>query len=165
MRVFVFLLAAGLVMAGHESHYEIVNGPKCHEKEGGRQCHKVPKQKKHEECHIEHNIVEHVTVIEECEYVVKTHCEEHNEIVIPHHQIKGEESEVVDVQHEEYHDRYKRSGIYHSKPTSYYSGPHCEDHNRYVTHIRCGLHVEVLKKHIHIMYHICRNTGSETRDI
>jgi len=127
MRSFAFLLVAGLASAGHESHYEIVNGPKCHEKEGGRQCHKVPKQAKHEECHIEHDVVEHVTVIEECEYVLKTHCEEENEIVVPHHQIKGEDSVVVDVHHEDYHDRYKRSGVYHSQPTSFYSGPHCED--------------------------------------
>jgi len=135
MRVLLTLVAAGLVIGGHhESHYEIVNGPKCHEKNGGRQCHKVPKQAKHEECHIEYDIVEHVTVVEECEYVVKTHCQEENEIVIPHHQIKGEESTVVDVEHESYLDRYKRSGVYHSAPTSHYSGPHCEDKKEHECH-------------------------------
>jgi len=127
MNHFALLMVAGLACAGHESHYEIVNGPKCHGKEGGRQCRKVPKQDKHEVCRIEHDVIEHVTVVEQCEYVVKLHCEEENEIVVPHHQIKGEESVVVDVHQEKFHDRYKRSGVHRSSPTSYYSGPKCEE--------------------------------------
>merc|ERR1712236_79157 len=59
---------------GHHS------GPHCHDKKDHK-CHKKPKQQEHEECHVEYDIVVDVTEIEECEYVVITHCEEEHEQV------------------------------------------------------------------------------------
>merc|ERR1711942_429328 len=61
---------------GHAYH----DGPHCHDKKD-YQCHKTPKQQNHEECFVDYDIVVDVTYIEECEYVVITHCAEEHEQV------------------------------------------------------------------------------------
>merc|ERR1719312_149898 len=71
-------------------------------------------------------IIVDVTYIEECEYVVITHCnEEHEQVYHNSHIVKGE-SEVVDAHHESY------AGDYHKRSANpgdhgYSSGPYCED--------------------------------------
>merc|ERR1711862_499397 len=53
----------------------------------------------HEECYVDYDIIVDVTYIEECEYVVITHCnEEHEQVYHNSHIVKGE-SEVVDAHH------------------------------------------------------------------
>merc|ERR1711970_36110 len=77
MKLLIVLLSATLVYGaadpgfGHAYH----NGPHCHDKKD-YQCHKVPKQQEHEECYVDYDIIVDVTYIEECEYVVITHCKE-----------------------------------------------------------------------------------------
>merc|ERR1712105_404498 len=77
---------------------------------------------KHEECYVDYDIIVDVTYIEECEYVVITHCnEEHEQVYHNSHIVKGE-SEVVDAHHEDY------AGDYHKRSANpgdhgYSSGP------------------------------------------
>merc|ERR1712029_1294349 len=70
------------------------------------QCHKKPKQQEHEECYVDYDIVVDVTYIEECEYVVITHCSEEHEQV--------------------YHNSHMRSAN-PGEDHGYSSGPYCED--------------------------------------
>merc|ERR1712082_162428 len=103
MKLLVVLLSATLVYGaaepgfGHAYH----NGPHCHDKKD-HNCHKIPKQQEHEECYVDYDIVVDVTYIEECEYVVITHCEEEHEQVYHNSHIVGGESQVVDAHHENY---------------------------------------------------------------
>merc|ERR1711942_149304 len=49
-----------------------------------------PKQQEHEECYVDYDIIVDVTYIEECEYVVITHCnEEHEQVYHNSHIVKG----------------------------------------------------------------------------
>merc|ERR1711982_169378 len=68
------------------------------------------------------DIIVDVTYIEECEYVVITHCnEEHEQAYHNSHIVKGE-SEVVDAHHESYEgDYHKRSA--NPGDHGYSSGP------------------------------------------
>merc|ERR1711970_1698289 len=110
MQVLALLLSIWLVVTSGASH-----GPQCYD-ETEHHCKKIPRK----ECHVEYNIVEDVTYIEECEYVVTTRCEEEHEQV--HHS-----SQVVGVHHSGhgyggYHKRDADAGSH-----GYSSGPHCED--------------------------------------
>ena len=111
MKFLVVLLSATLVYGaanpgyGHAYH----NGPHCHDKKE-HQCHKKPKQQEHEECYVDYDIIVDVTYVEECEYVVITHCEEEHEQVYHNSHIIEGQSEVVDAHHEHYGgDYHKRS--------------------------------------------------------
>merc|ERR1712183_473895 len=106
-------LVSGAANPGQGDHghieYQQHDGPHCHDKKD-QQCHKKPKQQEHEECYVDYGIIVDVTYIEECEYVVITHCsEEHEQVYHNSHIVKGE-SEVVDAHHEDYAgDYHKRS--------------------------------------------------------
>ena len=111
MKFLVVLLSATLVYGaanpgyGHAYH----NGPHCHDKKE-HQCHKKPKQQEHEECYVDYDIIVDVTYVEECEYVVITHCEEEHEQVYHNSHIIEGQSQVVDAHHEHYGgDYHKRS--------------------------------------------------------
>merc|ERR1739838_740430 len=128
MQFLVVLLSATLVYGaanpgyGHAYH----NGPHCHDKKE-HQCHKKPKHQEHEECYVDYDIIVDVTYIEECEYVVITHCEEEHEQVYHNSHIVGGDSQVVDAHQEHY-----GHGGYHKRAADageqgYSSGPHCED--------------------------------------
>ena len=88
MKFLFALLSATLVYGaanpGHDDHghieYQQHDGPHCHDKKD-HQCHKKPKQQEHEECYVDYDIIVDVTYIEECEYVVITHCQEEHEQV------------------------------------------------------------------------------------
>merc|ERR1711982_90052 len=100
--------------------------PHCHDKKD-HQCHKIPKQSEHDECHVEYDIVVDVTYIEECEYVVTTHCKEEHQQVHHSSHVVGHDSQVVGVHHSGhsyggYHKRDADAGSH-----GYSSGPHCED--------------------------------------
>merc|ERR1711872_693351 len=106
MQFLFVLLSASLVYGaanpgGHHFGHAYHDGPHCHDKKD-YQCHKTPKQQNHEECFVDYDIVVDVTYIEECEYVVITHCaEEHEQVYHNSHIVKGE-SQVVDAHHESY---------------------------------------------------------------
>ena len=128
MKVVFVLLSATLAYAaanpgyGHAYH----NGPHCHDKKE-HQCHKKPKHQEHEECYVDYDIIVDVTYIEECEYVVITHCEEEHEQVYHNSHIVEGESEVVDAHHEGYgHEDYHKRSAQPGEDT-HSSGPHCED--------------------------------------
>merc|ERR1739845_307829 len=117
MQFLVLLLSATLATVaygaanpgGHHFGHAYHDGPHCHDKKD-HQCHKKPKQQEHEECYVDYDIIVDVTYIEECEYVVITHCnEEHEQVYHNSHIVKGE-SEVVDAHHEDY------AGDYHKRP-------------------------------------------------
>merc|ERR1712183_1157315 len=122
-------LVSGAANPGQGDHghieYQQHDGPHCHDKKD-QQCHKKPKQQEHEECYVDYDIIVDVTYIEECEYVVITHCsEEHEQVYHNSHIVKGE-SEVVDAHHESY------AGDYHKRSANpgdhgHSSGPYCED--------------------------------------
>eukprot|EP00091_Calanus_sinicus_P004272 TRINITY_DN1450_c0_g1_i4.p1 TRINITY_DN1450_c0_g1~~TRINITY_DN1450_c0_g1_i4.p1 ORF type:complete len:115 (+),score=31.11 TRINITY_DN1450_c0_g1_i4:28-372(+) len=85
MQFLVILLSAALVYGaanpgGHHFGHAYHDGPHCHDQKD-YQCHKTPKQQHHEECYVDYDIVVDVTYIEECEYVVITHCQEEHEQV------------------------------------------------------------------------------------
>merc|ERR1712098_387893 len=117
MKFLVLLLSATLASVaygaanpgGHHFGHAYHDGPYCHDKKD-HQCHKKPKQQEHEECFVDYDIIVDVTYIEECEYVVITHCsEEHEQVYHSSHIVKGE-SGVVDARHEDYAgDYHKRS--------------------------------------------------------
>merc|ERR1712029_992698 len=133
MQSLVLLLSATLATVaygaanpgGHHFGHAYHDGPHCHDKKD-HQCHKKPKQQEHEECYVDYDIIVDVTYIEECEYVVITHCnEEHEQVYHNSHIVKGE-SEVVDAHHEDY------AGDYHKRSANpgdhgHSSGPYCED--------------------------------------
>merc|ERR1712029_195787 len=133
MQSLVLLLSATLATVaygaanpgGHHFGHAYHDGPHCHDQKD-HQCHKTPKQQEHEECHVDYDIIVDVTYIEECEYVVITHCnEEHEQVYHNSHIVKGE-SGVVDAHHESY------AGDYHKRSANpgdhgYSSGPYCED--------------------------------------
>merc|ERR1712106_170673 len=102
------------------------SGPQCHDKKD-HNCHKIPKQSAHDECHVEYDVVVDVTYIEECEYVVTTHCQEEHQQVHHSSHVVGHDSQVVGVHHGDhshggYHKRAAEAGSH-----GYSSGPHCED--------------------------------------
>merc|ERR1739845_167371 len=109
MQFLVLLLSATLATVaygaanpgGHHFGHAYHDGPHCHDKKD-HQCHKKPKQQEHEECYVDYDIIVDVTYIEECEYVVITHCNEEHEQV--------------------YHKRSANPGDH-----GYSSGPYCED--------------------------------------
>merc|ERR1711862_505416 len=133
MQFLVLLLSATLATVaygaanpgGHHFGHAYHDGPHCHDQKD-HQCHKTPKQQEHEECFVDYDIIVDVTYIEECEYVVITHCsEEHEQVYHNSHIVKGE-SAVVDAHHEDY------AGDYHKRSANpgdhgYSSGPYCED--------------------------------------
>merc|ERR1711862_219528 len=86
MQFLVVLLSASLVYGaanpGHHFGHAYHDGPHCHDQKD-YQCHKTPKQQNHEECYVDYDIIVDVTEIEECEYVVITHCAEEHEQVYP----------------------------------------------------------------------------------
>merc|ERR1739838_16169 len=134
MKFLVVLLSATLVYGaadagydhGHISH-SYHDGPHCHDKKD-QQCHKKPKQEEHEECFVEYDIVVDVHYIEECEFVVITHCEEEHEQVYHNSHIAHGHSHAVDVHHEDhyghgnYHKRSAKAG-----ENGYSSGHNCKD--------------------------------------
>merc|ERR1712236_50170 len=129
MKFLIVLLSATLVYGaadpgfGHAYH----NGPHCHDKKD-YQCHKVPKQQHHEECYVDYDIIVDVTYIEECEYVVITHCEEEHEQVYHNSHIVGGESQVVDAHHESYgHGGYGHGGYHKRSAQPGGTGHQCHD--------------------------------------
>merc|ERR1711862_727885 len=127
MQVLVLLLSASAVFgAGSHGSHGYSSGPHCHDKKD-HQCHKIPKQSEHDECHVEYDVVVDVTYIEECEYVVTTHCKEEHQQVHHSSHVVGHDSQVVGVHHSGhsyggYHKRDADAGSH-----GYSSGPHCED--------------------------------------
>merc|ERR1712082_483608 len=114
MKFLVVLLSVTLVYgaANHGYGHAYHNGPHCHDKKE-HQCHKKPKQQEHEECYVDYDIIVDVTYVEECEYVVITHCEEEHEQVYHNSHIVGGQSQVVDAHHESYgHGGYGHGGHY-----------------------------------------------------
>merc|ERR1711982_171789 len=83
--------------------------------------------KNHEECYVDYDIIVDVTEIEECEYVVITHCaEEHEQVYHNSHIVKGE-SQVVDAHQQGYG---YGNGNYVKREAGnqgYSSGPYCQD--------------------------------------
>ena len=102
MQVLALLLSALLVVTSGASH-----GPKCSD-QTEHHCKKIPKQEERKECHVEYDIVEDVTYIEECEYVVTTHCEEEHETVQHSSQVVGH-----DVQ--KFHEGHHHGGHHHKR--------------------------------------------------
>jgi len=127
MQVLVLLLSASAVFgAGSHGSHGYSSGPHCHDKKD-HQCHKIPKHSEHDECHVEYDVVVDVTYIEECEYVVTTHCKEEHQQVHHSSHVVGHDSQVVGVHHSGhsyggYHKRDADAGSH-----GYSSGPHCED--------------------------------------
>merc|ERR1739838_480614 len=139
MQVLVLLLSTSLVYGAatpeaEPSHVGQHSGPHCHDKKD-HQCHKKPKQQEHEECHVDYDIIVDVTYIEECEYVVITHCEEEHEQVYHNSHIVGHESEVVGEYHHGHegygHGGYGHGGYgqggYHKRSADPGHEHHCED--------------------------------------
>merc|ERR1739838_137976 len=137
MQVLVLILSATLVYGAASpdaGSHGYSSGPQCHDKKD-HQCHKKPKQQEHEECHVEYDIVVDVTYIEECEYVVITHCEEEHEQVYHNSHIVGHESEVVGQYHSGHsgygHGGYGHGGYGHGSHHKRSAQPgghhHCED--------------------------------------
>merc|ERR1712243_342720 len=134
MQFLVLLLSATLATVaygaanpgGHHFGHAYHDGPHCHDKKD-HQCHKKPKQQEHEECFVDYDIVVDVTYIEECEYVVITHCaEEHEQVYHNSHIVEGE-SQVVDAHHESYgHGNYVKRAA-DAGNQGYSSGPYCQD--------------------------------------
>merc|ERR1719312_782284 len=131
MQFLVVLLSASLVYGaanpgGHHFGHAYHDGPHCHDQKD-YQCHKTPKQQNHEECYVDYDIIVDVTEIEECEYVVITHCtEEHEQVYHNSHIVKGE-SQVVDAHHESYgHGNYVKRAA-DAGNQGYSSGPYCQD--------------------------------------
>ena len=132
MQVLVLLLSSALVYGAvspvkrdaeaEPSHVGYHSGPHCHDKKD-HQCHKTPKQQHHEECHVEYDIVVDVTYIEECEYVVITHCEEEHQQVHHNSHIVGHDSQVVD----HYQSGHYGHGGYHKRSADPGHQHHCED--------------------------------------
>merc|ERR1712243_332246 len=131
MQFLVVLLSASLVYGatnpgGHHFGHAYHDGPHCHDQKD-YQCHKTPKQQNHEECYVDYDIIVDVTEIEECEYVVITHCaEEHEQVYHNSHIVKGE-SEVVDAHQKGYG---YGNGNYVKREAGnqgYSSGPYCQD--------------------------------------
>merc|ERR1712055_1079498 len=132
MKLLVVLLSTTLVYGaakpGHEGHieYQHHEGPHCHDNKD-QQCHKIPKEEEHEECHVDYEIVVDVTYIEECQYVTRTYCHEEQETSYHHSRIVGHDSKVVGEYHEDhyghddYHKRSAQPGGHH------YTGPQCQD--------------------------------------
>merc|ERR1739838_310067 len=130
MQGLVFLLSSTLVFGaaspdpGHQSYS---SGPHCQDKKD-HQCHKIPKQSEHEECHVEYDVIVDVTYLEQCEYVVTTYCEEEYQQVHLSSSIIGHDSQVVDVHNEGHygHDgHHKRAAV--AGEQGYSSPPRCED--------------------------------------
>ena len=127
MQVLALLLAASLVLGGEYGHESQSSGPHCTEKKD-HQCHKIPKQEEKKECHVEYDIVEDVTYIEECEYVVTTHCEEDHEHVSHESHVVGHEKHIEHIEHHGGH--HKREAAEHGHKGghhSYSTGPKCHD--------------------------------------
>merc|ERR1711915_659147 len=110
------------------THFGAHSGPHCHDKKENM-CHKKPKQNHHKECHVDYDIVVDVTEIEECEYVVITHCQEDHEQVYHNSHIVGHDSQVVDVHHSApyAHGGYAGYGGYHKRAAEPGHNHHCED--------------------------------------
>merc|ERR1739845_339530 len=86
MQFLVLLLSATLATVAYGAANP--GGHHCHDKKD-HQCHKKPKQQEHEECYVDYDIIVDVTYIEECEYVVITHCnEEHEQVYHNSHIVK-----------------------------------------------------------------------------
>merc|ERR1712106_109905 len=126
MQVLVLLISASAVFgaaspAGGSHGYS--SGPQCHDKKD-HNCHKIPKQSAHDECHVEYDVVVDVTYIEECEYVVTTHCQEEHQQVHHSSHVVGHDSQVVGVHHGGhshggYHKRAAEAGSHkHPKENS-----------------------------------------------
>merc|ERR1711887_98716 len=126
MQVLALLLSAWLVITSGASH-----GPQCYD-ETEHHCKKIPKQEERKECHVEYDIVEDVTYIEECEYVVTTHCEEehetvqHSSHVVGHDVQKFHEGHHHVGHHGHHHKREADEGHGHH---SHSTGPKCHDKN------------------------------------
>merc|ERR1712002_883082 len=116
MQVLVILLSASAVFgaaAPEAGSHGYSSGPHCHDKKD-HQCHKIPKQSEHDECHVEYD-------------VVTTHCKEEHQQVHHSSHVVGHDSQVVGVHHSGhsyggYHKRDADAGSH-----GYSSGPHCED--------------------------------------
>merc|ERR1711982_251355 len=122
----LLLSASAVFGAGSHGSHGYSSGPHCHDKKD-HQCHKIPKQSEHDECHVEYDVVVDVTYIEECEYVVTTHCQEEHQQVHHSSHVVGHDSQVVGVHHSGhsyggYHKRDADAGDH-----GYSSGPYCED--------------------------------------
>merc|ERR1711982_16752 len=74
-------------------------------------------------CHVEYDIVVDVTEIEECEYVVITHCQEEHQQVYHNSHIVGHDSQVVG----QYHSGHNGHGGYHKRAADPGHEHHCED--------------------------------------
>merc|ERR1711970_13518 len=113
MKSLLVILSATILYASANPGYGTAyhDGPHCHDRKE-HHCHKKPKQKEHEECYVDYDII--------------THCnEEHEQVYHNSHIVKGE-SEVVDAHHESY------AGDYHKRSANpgdhgHSSGPYCED--------------------------------------
>ena len=111
---------------GYESHhggYAHSSGPKCHHNVE-KKCHKRPEQKHHQECHEEYDIIVDTTYIENCEEIVRTHCEEQHTQVHHSSQVVGHDSHKIHGGYSHgYHKRDAEAGH-----QGYSSGPHCKNH-------------------------------------
>merc|ERR1711970_1623560 len=97
MQVLVLLLCVSLVFGAatpDAGSHGYSSGPHCQDKKD-HQCHKIPKQSEHDKCHVEYDVVVDVTYIEECEYVVTTHCKEEHRQVHHSSHVVGHDSKVV----------------------------------------------------------------------
>merc|ERR1712106_21185 len=128
MQVLALLLSAGLVCAS-VSHVKRAgsHGPHC-EDHTKHNCKKIPKQEERKECHVEYDIVEDVTYIEECEYVTTTLCEEGHETIT-------HSSHVVGHDFQKFHEGHHHGGLLlkreaehgHGGHQSLSTGPKCSD--------------------------------------
>ena len=127
MQVLALLVSASLV-CGAVSHVKRASshGPHCTD-ETEHKCKKIPKQEERKECHVEYDIVEDVTYIEECEYVITTHCEEDHETVEHSSHVVGHDVQKF---HEGHHHggHHKREAEHeHKGHQSQSTGPKCHD--------------------------------------
>merc|ERR1712025_1058732 len=97
---------------GYESHhggYAHSSGPKCHQ---------------------EYDIIVDTTYIENCEEIVRTHCEEQHTQVHHSSQVVGHDSHKIHGGYSHgYHKRDAEAGH-----QGYSSGPHCKDHVEHKCH-------------------------------
>merc|ERR1712243_297878 len=105
MQVLALLLSVWLVTT---SGSLVKRGaPQCYD-QTEHNCKKIPKQEERKECHVEYDVIEDVTYIEECEYVVTTHCEEEHETV-------QHSSHVVGHDVQKFHESLHHLGHHHKR--------------------------------------------------
>jgi len=146
---FSFVLLGLTQGAGH--------GPHCTD-HVDHNCKQIPKQEERKECHVEYDIVEDVTYIEECKTVVITECEEEHETVEHSSHVVGHDvHKYIEEGHHHHHhhgghDHHhgghikKREALEHHGGGHHHGG-HSEHHESYQEEHHVETHHEPIEHH------------------